>query len=318
MQLKTYQEILQELEANQQECHLLLGNGFNNSLGVNTSYKNIFERMKKEYVGYSKLEAYMQENNYNVEMLIDRLKQDIRNEETLDKDFLPKFIETKVKLDFMKAAYTIVKGAVKDIYNNENTSVHLLFKNFANYFSLNYDPFLYLLLMQFKELKNDNTAIALQNSFNFKNTDWDASLGNIYTEIKKARESGILRTAVGDEIFIKNLRIAKKSVFTTLIKEHFESRKWKNKEIEAVCDAILQEEKGNKKISNTDDGFIKEMFQPDILKKQNVFFLHGAFHIKKIYISSNQQYIEKDSKNASNIFPTQEKVFFDYTTISYK
>ena len=46
-----YQELLNQLTENG-SSHLLLGNGFNNSLGIKTSYSEIFSRMKKEYSGY--------------------------------------------------------------------------------------------------------------------------------------------------------------------------------------------------------------------------------------------------------------------------
>ncbi len=40
---KDYTDVLKELQKkNNGGCHLLLGNGFNNSLGINTSYKNLF------------------------------------------------------------------------------------------------------------------------------------------------------------------------------------------------------------------------------------------------------------------------------------
>ena len=45
-----YKQLLIELRKTEQDNHLLLGNGFNNSLGINTSYKGIFERMKSLYL----------------------------------------------------------------------------------------------------------------------------------------------------------------------------------------------------------------------------------------------------------------------------
>lgn len=38
-----YQEVLAQIKG--KENHLLLANGFNSSLGVGTSYKDIFEKM---------------------------------------------------------------------------------------------------------------------------------------------------------------------------------------------------------------------------------------------------------------------------------
>ena len=44
----------------------------------------------------------------------------------------------------MKAAHEIVKSKIKNIYAEKNEGIHILLKNFANYFTLNYDSFLYL------------------------------------------------------------------------------------------------------------------------------------------------------------------------------
>ena len=41
--LLTYTEVLERIQNTQN--HLLLGNGFNRGLGVNTSYSNIFQKM---------------------------------------------------------------------------------------------------------------------------------------------------------------------------------------------------------------------------------------------------------------------------------
>lgn len=42
----TYPEMLEQLETTNLENHLLLGNGFNLSLGIKTGYKDIFQQMK--------------------------------------------------------------------------------------------------------------------------------------------------------------------------------------------------------------------------------------------------------------------------------
>lgn len=40
-----YSELLKQLEDSGNSNHLLLGNGFNSSLGVDTNYKSIFSRV---------------------------------------------------------------------------------------------------------------------------------------------------------------------------------------------------------------------------------------------------------------------------------
>lgn len=55
--LLEYHQVISELNQSLTLNNLLLGNGFNLSLGVNTGYKNIFEIMKKHNKEYSKIQA---------------------------------------------------------------------------------------------------------------------------------------------------------------------------------------------------------------------------------------------------------------------
>ena len=93
MSLVKYSEMLSEIENT--ENHLLLGNGFNYSLGVNTGYKNIFEIMKEHNPIYNTLN--IENDNFDIEGIIGRLKSNIN---TPDKDFLHLFINNQVKKDF--------------------------------------------------------------------------------------------------------------------------------------------------------------------------------------------------------------------------
>lgn len=294
--LYNYKDILTALESTDDHCHLLLGNGFNSSLGINTSYKNIFTEMKKDYPEYSLQESFMENKSYDVELLINELKGTIERTHT-QYEFLCKFIEAKVKFDFMKACYSIVKGELKKIYQEKNEGVHLLFKNFTNFFSLNYDPLLYLLLMNFKE--SDNKAIAFLNSASYIQEDLDTQQNDIYTEIQKARESGKIKTTIGKgDSSELDLKVVTKDYFQKVVKNHFKSKGWKTKDIEKVCDLIWEKEKGNKKIEGISDGFRQGIYTPDVLAP-NIFFLHGAFHI----------YLSKDK--ILKITQTQNKAFYD-------
>lgn len=276
-----YQQLLTELKESDQECHLLLGNGFNNSLGVNTSYKGIFERMKRDYAGYEPLESYLSENYYDIEKLIHKLKDGVVSIEGISDGFLPDFIESKVKLDFMKAAYEIVKEEIKNIYHEEKSEgIYLLFNNFTNYFSLNYDPFLYLILMKFKKADGESQAIALQQTTLFKEQDLDSTQDNIYSEIEKARREGMLQITIGDsDSSEKSLKNITKNYFQETIKTHFKDKGWKSKDIERVCDHIWEKESHEEKLDNINDSFFGEDYKPESASLQNIFFLHGAFHI---------------------------------------
>ena len=166
IKLETYTNVLNELPRHGQS-HLLLGNGFNTSLGIRTNYESIFNEMKKEYSEYENIKEKVKARQYDIEVIIDELKNQI-NESADYKKFLSQYISKKVKFDFMKATQSIVIKEVKNVYQEKNQGIYLLLKNFIqNYFTLNYDPFLYLLLMKFKK-DNSIEAIALQNTLKFQ------------------------------------------------------------------------------------------------------------------------------------------------------
>ena len=106
----------------------------------------------------------------------------------------------KVKYIFMKATYEIVKNEIKNIYAEKNEGVFILFQKFTNYFTLNYDPLLYLLLLNFKLKDSDIEckAIAMQPSLKFIEKDMNEAQNNIYSKIKRAREVGTVNINAGE------------------------------------------------------------------------------------------------------------------------
>lgn len=281
MQLIKYKTLLDIIQ--NEKCHILLGNGFNNSLGINTSYKNIFTEMKKDYAGYKNLEEIAKQENFDIEMIINRLK--MNNDK--NNAFLDKYIQNKIKFDFMKATYKIVKKSIKNIYQEKNQGIYLLLKNFTNYFTFNYDPLLYLLLMSFK--KGDyKEIIAIQSSLHFKEENLNITNNDIYTKIKKVRNNGQLTIKVNNNKTNKDLKFSTKQDFIVAIKTYFSNEKWTQKDIIQVISSILTEEKKNKTIENINDGFLSDEFNFENPTMQNIFFLHGAFHIYK-----NQKIIKK-------------------------
>ena len=239
----SYQDVLDQISG--KENHLLLANGFNTSLGVNTSYEEIFEKMNELNLGlYDEASSLIRTCNSDLEKFISELVNAIKPGNT----FLEKYVQNKVKIDFMQAAHKIVKSKIKGIYAEKNKGIFMLLKNFSNYFTLNYDSFLYLLLMHYKPVENLNQdTIAFQSSLDFIEEDLNSKENNIYKEIKAAREGGFLRISIGEgEIpFTSNLSKLTKRDFTTSVRLYNErtSKGWKDEEIERVVSFILEEEK---------------------------------------------------------------------------
>ncbi len=283
-----YKDVISEIEA--KENHLLIGNGFNYGLGINTGYGAIFKKMTENNRGvYGEAMSMMNECNFDLEEFIGRLEADINDENV----FLKKYVRNKVKFDFMQATHEIVKSEIKNIYAEKNEGIFILLQNFTNYFSLNYDSFLYLLLLKHKLSENDEkNSIAFQPSLKFIKDDFDVKQNNIYTEIKKAREEGMWTVNMGDENSTMNkpFNQTTKTSFANAVKEYSKTNKkwWKPVDIDRVVTKIIKEEQQNLILSNVDDGFrlTKNLFDgtnewvcdSEILS-QNLFFLHGAFHI---------------------------------------
>lgn len=287
--LLDYKEVLDQIKGH--ENHLLIGNGFNRGLGVNTSYSSIFQKMTERDFGlYKEAESLVKECGEDLERFIGRLTEDIDSQN----HFLKKFVANKIKMDFMKATHEIVKTAIKNAYAVENAGVHILLNHFTNYFTLNYDPFLYLLLLHFKSGKEaEDTALAMKNSLKFIEKDLDTRENNIYAEIRHAREHGtmVMSGVDDDSATTSDFKALKKKRFITVITEYSEknNKRWKQKDIEAVVNSLLEEEKKYKLQNTVDDGSRQlslfggeKAYVFDIESAtQNLFFLHGAFHIYK-------------------------------------
>lgn len=289
--IMSYQEVLAQIKGN--ENHLLLANGFNSSLGVGTSYKDIFEKMIELNPGlYNEATSLIAECGWDLEKFLGELGKAIKPGNT----FLEKYAQSKVKIDFMEAAHQIVKSKIKGVYAEKNEGIFLLLQNFCNYFTLNYDTFLYLLLMHYKPTDNSNQdTIAFQSSLPFMERNLNLRENNIYEEIKRAREEGVLRMSFGaDEVPLESdFNKLTKTNFTTSVKFYNEKNKkgWNVTEIKRVVSLILEDEK---KIAGTlervDDGSRQQTLfgptpTPELVFEeqltQNLFFLHGAFHIYK-------------------------------------
>jgi hypothetical protein len=305
VKLLSYEEVLQMIEG--QENHLLLGNGFNYGLGVNTGYPSIFEKMLKGNYGiYKDAESLVKECDYDLELFIAELEKDI-NEENV---FLRKYINNKVKMDFMQATHEIVKSEIKNVYAEKNEGIYILLKQFSNYFTLNYDSFIYLLLLNYKAAGElEKNSIAIQPTLNFIQDDLNTWHNSIYDEIMKIR-NGLLTIAPDTENNPTNAPIDKvtKGTFVAIINQYSKSnsKSWKTKEIEKVVNHILEEEKRNQVLERVNDGAQLSLFQGkeefvfDIdSEMQNLFFLHGAFHIYK------------DGKKIKKITQQSDKALYD-------
>lgn len=249
----SYKQVLEEI--NGKENNLLVANGFNSSLGVFTSYENIFkEMMASKYGGhYIDVENKLEECNYDLEKFISSVLSDVDSKSI----FLKKYISNKIKLDFMNATQKIVSSCIKNVYSEKNAGVHILLKNFNNYFTLNFDPFLYLFLLHFKKHDENNDTVAMQLNIKYINEDLNINQNDIYKIIKNLKKNGIVHIGVTKEETTRiEMSKTTKNNFIANVNQLSKEKKfgWKNTDIEKVVNQLLNEEK-NFEILEFNDGF---------------------------------------------------------------
>ena len=293
--LFTYEELLEMLDNSNN--HLLIANGFNNSLGIKTSYYDIFQTMIKLNKDYEIIEDIFIESNYNLEHIIEKLEESISKTEY--SIFLKKYISNKVKLDFIKATYSIVKDKFNKIYQKNNEDIYILLSKFTNYFTINFDPLLYLLLLRYKK-QNSLFAIEFQKQEQLFIEQLDLEEKEIFNIIKHSFTNGIVNIKTPDIDLNYELKHSGNTEFQNHIKKIVKNiyPHVTDKAIKKLSKKFLEKEIKKNQILNIDDGFNGELFElSEKEKKQNLFYIHGAFHIYEI-----GNYIKKIVKTEESAF----------------
>lgn len=285
IKLIIYDDVLEELEKSKTNNHLLLGNGFNLSLGIKTDYKSILNKMKENNKEYESVIT----DSFDLEEFIGTCKAKIQMTDNPYADFMKCYYHNKIKLDFMRAVTQIVTKELKNIYQEKNEEIYLLLKQFDTFFTLNYDPFLYQLLMSYK--KNDKEeSIVFKHSLPFIKEQMEETTQEILREIENGYNSGVLTINMGVDQKQLQLNKLNKADFEKEMKLYFGDRV-STKELKKVVDHFwnIKDSEKTKVLEKVDDGFW--LFNRKLAfrnpKTQNLFFLHGAFHIyqrgKSIY-----------------------------------
>ena len=342
-----YDKLLEEIKQDKQKglgCHLLLGNGFNNSLSIVTSYQSIFEKMQEKEPIYKKITNRMEDISFDIEKLLGDVDREIKTEKQnptsshnepkakseadFIKEFLSPYIQQKIKLDFMTAASEIVHNKFNKIYKKNREDIHLLFKDFSNYFTLNYDPLLYLLLMKIKSDENSKKsndirgvdALFFDNSIAYKKNEINTAADGLYDKLKKFWNDGKVMASFEDEqwngLEVRDLPEKKIENLISIFKgKILKGKKISDKEIRNTLRLVLDEKRPEEEQKyetiEVNDGFIKKDFSEES-KDQNVFFLHGNFHMYKKENSKAKEYsIFKITETTNDSFMSNvhEKIF---------
>ena len=164
LEIKTYKALLQELDSTSDNCHLLLGNGFNAVLKMETGYENITQKLRDINPHYKDLKIELKKCDFDVERFIKLLEEQIEDIGDIEiRTFLKGYIRPAVKKDFLESLSRIVESKVEDIFDPSVSvwaDLQSFLSRFMNFFTLNFDPFLYIILLRLKEPSPSKTTPA--------------------------------------------------------------------------------------------------------------------------------------------------------------
>ena len=257
---------------------ILLGNGFNMSLGINTSYKGLYENMcRKKFLEKNLPDRKeLEKGNYELEIILGA------NEES----------ET-IQYHLFESIILACKKTI-----SPHNKVITFLKDFDKFFTTNYDPLLYHNLMHVKhsafkedeEFLKNLESICEEKIQNFQIRD--LSKTEIYSIASK-----ILGKAKKKSEYMEFLKIIKHEERNLSINDGF-----------TIKQSNKSKKKGREKYAAWNESNNSD---------QNIFYLHGSFHIYtsecriRKYISNNRKvdFINKIQEHSSDSFSNLSCVF---------
>ena len=222
---------------------LLAGNGFNLNFEHDTSYENIFERMREldESCYDNNFEKKVKKNKYNLEKILN------------EPEYKHPLSKKAITMDFANALITIVKDSE---YQKEYAATFV--SKFDRIFTLNFDPFLYkigLSMDKKSEGEYSKTILDYENRFN----SLGFPEGKRFSDFSKTEKATLMSACRED----------RKSDFRKEAIIYFS-----DKSDDDNLDISWRMNDGFYKNGE------KFMWRPGN-KEQNVFYLHGSLHIYK-------------------------------------
>lgn len=346
----SFEDVVEHLVQNQNEGYqnnILLGNGFNLSLDVDTSYQAIFEKMKNNNSALEDIQALALEYNYDVEKILEEVRNSISVDESQNsgvklKSYIGDCVDRSLRTDFIRSTVDIVDEEINMApFWGDSLPIRNFLGLFGNYFSTNFDPLLYLIFLRFR-YRDDvppETLIELADSFVQSET---------FTQLRRPIEIASLRGKnesvtvqalwAGDRknitdhffAFLENDKavLERQLSGTYLLQiDDKETLELSKKQINTAIKMALNSDRGIERdvddplkvrTLQMDDGFRRRGRSSRLLHqvesegvKQNVFYLHGAFHLflhrdetginRKIRFTGNTRKCRSDINNPNKI-----------------
>ncbi|MBF2754675.1 MAG: DUF4917 family protein [Gammaproteobacteria bacterium AqS3] len=329
----SYADLIDALNNSSADKHLLTGNGFNKSLNIYTDYKNIYRAMSTLWPQYDNIKDIFESThiNYDIEKVIDILNTKLELNGEDDKEILLNFtkesVNEKMRIDFLIALYKIVDFEKSKIYDSKKQhGIKNFMSIFDSYFTLNFDPLLYLILMWLKN-KNKKTKPQQQDLPNFQDFN-----SNQFQKIKEIYHSSILKLDQIDSLKDSMSNSTLERFLINSIQAESEFSDWKIGLIKLAVKKIKDDfNKSNADIDTTSpdrieensklrdieifDGFTDEIDEKFFFDKhcqaQNLFFLHGGIHIVMEQIQNKnraRKITKRKKKNSKSFYSNLDEV----------
>lgn len=305
--LKSWSNILQDIENNTNIKNVLLGNGFS----MCWDYEKFNQSNLK-----SSLEILNTVNGENVENCIEILKNSIDSSNNYKTD-IQKIIDIKINSDLIRVLFNKLP---KKIELEKSEPFVKFLKLFNNYFTLNYDSLLYFLLNKFK-----NNSPAKMKKLNINQENLVNIIKPIVDDITNRRLFSQKNNGEYEEIgklSNEKMDFIRKQIINELknqkdnyqeINSFFDGRGLKGYYKSIINNYIAESQDGiikpELKILDSQDGF-KTVLDELLWDKNincNLFHLHGAYHI----IQFGENIKKMSSTNIDGMLENIEKYLND-------
>lgn len=325
------------------EASVLLGNGFSMSYQMpNFNQAEIVKDMPtlKDLTEVSNIEICIKDT-------VKQISDDITNN-TVPKHVLEKWITAKLRQEFVETLFKRLPKSLKDINGYDIQKVNsykYFFSLFNNTFTLNYDPLIYWMFLNFTNHGEQDFLELIDLKETMENTEKSSSdykkiemkflskIQKCQSNVRKGFLKNYMDSANDDykvKVFYKddclmdetlgNAKFVTSTVFEKVyssmvneLENLSETAKNEKNKIDSCVDTSIDNKTHELKVSQTDfniklfDGFVNKKWKQEDVANQTLYFLHGALHLVENFAGTEKIQADDDGKMLDNIEKAWQK-----------
>ena len=252
-ELQDERELLDKIDDGTTEKNIFLGNGFNLSLEINTSYKAIYESLNSQ----EHTQEFIRNVREHNEEFDSSLESSCYNLENLINKF-PEISKQTIRTEIYR---TLLNRCRKRIKNHKKL-INMLF-NFNQFFTTNYDPLLYRFLLNFVRQEDVNEKLLADmkklNDYQLNYTDSSGQSTSLYFSKIERRTIYLIAKRIFEVLGIHSERTQE---------DYFNALKI------IRGDKYIEINDGFRSLRNND----KHVRWDSTNNNQNIFYIHGALN----------------------------------------